>query len=358
MLETALNKEPSPTHDPVGWPTFKDWPSWSSLTHEQSYYRWVERAWMGGLRVYVNLLVENKVLCEIYPYKKNSCNEMESVRLQAKDIYKMQDYIDAQAGGPGKGFFRIVKDPFEARRVVNDGKLAVVLGIEVSEPFDCQVVNDRPTCDAAKIDRDLDEMYDLGVRDMEIINKFDNALAGVAGDDGSTGAVVNNGNKLETGKYWQMQTCKGHPEGVSDKEQPTVFTHNTDALIGNGIQALLPEWHGARLSGRAALQPARPHRARGARDPPDDREEDDRRPRPPQRPRAQPGAGAARRRPLLRRRVEPQLEHRRRVPAHPPARGRSSPRTPAPRATSSRSGGRSSRCATRATTGASAMAPT
>src|SRR4051812_1313930 len=252
VLENALYGDPARQHDPVGWPTFKDWPNYKSLTHEQSYYRWVERAWMGGLRVYVNLLVENKVLCEVYPYKKNSCNEMDAVRLQAKDIYKMQDYIDAQAGGPGKGFFRIVKDPFEARRVVNDGKLAVVLGIEVSEPFDCQVVNDRPTCDNAQIDKDLDEVYGLGVRDMEIINKFDNALAGVAGDNGSTGAIVNNGNKIETGKYWQMQTCSGTQEGVNDREQPTPFTHNTDALIGNGLQALLP-------SGTLPVYPAPPH---------------------------------------------------------------------------------------------------
>ena len=30
---------------------------------------------------------------------------------------ELQDYIDAQNGGPGKGLFRIVTDPFEARRV-------------------------------------------------------------------------------------------------------------------------------------------------------------------------------------------------------------------------------------------------
>jgi hypothetical protein len=176
---------------------------------------------------------------------------MDAVRLQAKDIYKMQDYIDAQAGGPGKGFFRIVKDPFEARKVVNDGKLAVVLGIEVSEPFECQISNDKPGCDTAGIDRGLDEVYGLGVRDMEIINKFDNALAGVAGDNGTTGEIVNNGNKLETGSYWKMQTCTG-PEGANDREQPTVFTHNTDALLGNGIASLLP-------SGVAPIYPAGPH---------------------------------------------------------------------------------------------------
>ena len=175
---------PAHLHDPVGWPTFKDWPSYPSLTHEQSYYRWLERSWRAGQRVFVNLLVDNAVLCELYPLKKNSCNEMDGVRLQARRIHELQDYIDAQHGGPGKGWFRIVKTPYEARRVINQGKLAVILGIEVSKLFDCGINNEQAECTAPQIDQRLDEVYDMGVRDMELVNKFDNALAGVAGDCG------------------------------------------------------------------------------------------------------------------------------------------------------------------------------
>ncbi len=70
----------------MGWPTFKDWPHHDSLTHEQTYYKWIERAYMGGLRVFVNLFVENRVLCELYPLKQNDCDEMTSVRLQNRDL--------------------------------------------------------------------------------------------------------------------------------------------------------------------------------------------------------------------------------------------------------------------------------
>jgi microsomal dipeptidase-like Zn-dependent dipeptidase len=240
LENTASFGNPLALHDPVGWPTFKDWPNHESLTHEQIYYKWLERAWMGGLRVFVNLLVENKVLCDIYPLKQNSCDEMDSIRLQAKRIRELENYIDAQSGGPGKGWFRIVTDPFEARRVVNEGKLAVVLGIETSEPFGCRVLNERPLCDKAGIDRGLDEVYALGVRDIELINKFDNALAGVAGDSGSFGVFTNAGNKLSTGKYWQMQRCAGPPD-EADREPIGLFTHNHDDLIGNGLEALLPK---------------------------------------------------------------------------------------------------------------------
>ena len=189
---SSTASRPAATTRSAGRPS-RDWPDYKSLTHEQTYWRWLERAWRGGLRVYVNLFVENRVLCEVYPYKQNSCNEMDSVLLQAKRIREMQDYIDAQMGGPGKGFFRIVSSPYEARKVINRGKLAVVQGMEVSEPFGCGLKNGFPTCDEAQIDAWLDRLHDLGVRQLEITNKFDNALTGVAGDNGTTGTIVDGG---------------------------------------------------------------------------------------------------------------------------------------------------------------------
>jgi microsomal dipeptidase-like Zn-dependent dipeptidase len=236
-LEIALGGKAG--HDPVGWPTFKDWPAYNSLTHEGSYWKWLERAWRGGLRLYVNLLVDNGKLCDVYPLKRNPCDEMNTVRLEAADTYKLQDYIDAQYGGPGKGWFRIVRDPFEARKAINDGKLAVILGIENSRLFDCKEVNDVPQCDRKHIDEQLDQVYAMGVRDMEIVNKFDNALTGVAGDNGTTGLVVNGGQKLESNHFWDMKTCTtGHPD-ESDHEQYTVFQHNDDALAA-GVLSLMP----------------------------------------------------------------------------------------------------------------------
>jgi hypothetical protein len=134
-LEAVLSGRP--THDPVGWPTFKDWPAPQSLTHEGTYWKWMERSWRGGQRVFVNLLVENGQLCTLYPLKRNSCDEMTSIRLQAKRMRQFENYIDAQYGGPGKGWYRIVTDPWQARKVINQGKLAVIMGIETSVPFGC-----------------------------------------------------------------------------------------------------------------------------------------------------------------------------------------------------------------------------
>jgi hypothetical protein len=246
VLEQVLSGgTPGEAHDTVGWPTFGYWPRNYSLTHEQVYYKWLERAWRGGLRMFTNLLVDNGVLCEIYPYKRNSCNEMDGVRLQARRLHEIERYIDAQSGGPGEGWFRIVKDPFEARRVVNSGKLAVVMGIEVSVPFDCGEYLGIARCTEAEIAQRLDEVYDLGVRQMELTNKFDNALTGVTGDSGTQGPVVNLGNKHETGHFWKMQTCADPANDRTDKLQPNIADESDgnigrDAIFGGVLQVFGP----------------------------------------------------------------------------------------------------------------------
>lgn len=237
VLESVLSGETS--HDPVGWPTFKDWPAPNSLTHEGTYHTWMERAWRGGQRIFVNLLVENGQLCTLYPLKRNSCDEMESVRLQAKRMREFERYIDAQYGGPGKGWYRIVTSPWEARKVINEGKMAIVMGIETSVPFGCTFKRlpggDVPACDVASINRQIDEIWDLGVRQMELVNKFDNALSGVAGDEGETGVAVNLANFLETGSFWDMRHCEP-PDGESadrtQLSQPEISADQQDALFG------------------------------------------------------------------------------------------------------------------------------
>ncbi|MFC9546446.1 discoidin domain-containing protein [Streptomyces sp. NPDC056956] len=196
-------------HDPVGWPSFKDWPAHDSLTHQQNYYAWIERAWRGGQRVLVNDLVTNGVICSVYFFKDRSCDEMTSIRLQAQLTYDMQDFVDRMYGGPGKGWFRVVTDSAQARHVVEQGKLAVVLGVETSEPFGCKQVLDIAQCDRADIDAGLDELYDLGVRSMFLCHKFDNALCGVRFDSGALGTAINVGQFLSTGTFWRTEKCTG-----------------------------------------------------------------------------------------------------------------------------------------------------
>ncbi|HEU4738387.1 MAG TPA: Coagulation factor 5/8 type domain-containing protein [Solirubrobacterales bacterium] len=246
VLENALYGDPLRKHDPVGWPTFKDWPAPASQTHEQTYYRWIERAYLGGVRIMVNDLVENVALCQVYPLKHNSCDDMDSVRLQYRRIHELQDFIDAKAGGPGQGWFRIVRNPFEARRVINEGKLAVVLGIETSEIFGCGGSEQLPRCNRDQIVAGLDEIQQMGVASFFPIHKFDNALGGVRFDSGTFGAAINAANFKQTGHFWKVERCKG-PE--TDNEQATVVPED---IIDSGLLSFFP-------AGLVPLYPPPPH---------------------------------------------------------------------------------------------------
>ena len=136
-MQNFLNYgNPAQPHDTAGWPTLASWQN-TNLTYEGTYWRWIERAWMAGLRLMVMSPNENRVLCLLQANRQTNCDEMETVRRSLAAIQQLQRYVDAQAGGPGKGFFQIVTNPYEARRVINQGRMAVVLEVEISEPFGC-----------------------------------------------------------------------------------------------------------------------------------------------------------------------------------------------------------------------------
>lgn len=218
-------------HATDGWPTFTDWPARANLTHEAIYWKWVERAWKAGLRVVVNDVVENETLCELQrnipggpgdlPDITRDCNEMNNAANQVGSMFAMQDYIDAQYGGRGQGFFRIVLDPAEARRVIADGKLAVVLGIEISNLLNCKLTynplrtqepfeetgeglptENSYTCAMTEtgapneILTQIQRLHDLGIRQVITIHEFDNAFGGNGIFDA---LILNLGNRENSG---------------------------------------------------------------------------------------------------------------------------------------------------------------
>lgn len=211
-------------HGTDGWPTFSEWPARGMLTHEAIYWKWLERAWLSGLRIMVNDVVDNETLCKLQRNLSGSplqdCNEMNSAGRQVGSMYGMQDYVDAQYGGRGKGWLRIVLSPSEARSVIADGKLALVLGIEISNLFNCKLnynplrtqqpfqetgaglLENSYTCAmtetgaANEILTQLNRVKALGVRQVITIHEFDNAFGGNGIFDA---LVLNLGNRENSG---------------------------------------------------------------------------------------------------------------------------------------------------------------
>ena len=200
-------------YDTRGWPDFPWWPNHQQMSHMGYYHKWIERAYLSGLRIMVTNLVENEVLCwaqsNINPaswVNPNSCNVMDSIRLQAQRLRELEEYIDAQAGGPGKGFFHVVTSPQEARETIAAGRLAVVMGIEASETFNCGL-NDY--CTRETIEELLQEVYDLGVRSLYPTHKFDNQLAGSVVE----GGFINVGELLSTKRFFETKECDSETSG-------------------------------------------------------------------------------------------------------------------------------------------------
>jgi microsomal dipeptidase-like Zn-dependent dipeptidase len=234
QVRTFLDgRTPGQPYDSVGWPTFGYWPNPDALAEESSYWKSVERAWLGGLRLAVVLFVENEALCDLMTTKHLPCNDMSSVRVQNQDLEELQDYVDAQYGGPGKGWLRIVETPAQARRVINQGNLAVVKGIEVSHVLDCGELRGVPQCDEAQVDAGLDELKNLGITSFFPVHKFDNGFGGTKMDSGEIGYVVNAGNFYKTGHFWDVGPCSGPGH---DEEQ---LTSPPTALVASLIFQLI-----------------------------------------------------------------------------------------------------------------------
>ena len=217
-------------YDTAGWPNFPFWPHHKSLSHSGYYYKWIERAFKGGQRMMVTHLVENEVLCKLQstlmPQSwvwSNSCDTMSSIDLQIQRLHQLQDYVDAQEGGPGKGFFRLVSSAQEAREVIADGKMAVIMGIEASELFNCGIKDAH--CSEAHVDAQLQEYYDKGVRAIFPIHRFDNQFGGARIESG----LINVGNNMSTDYYFSTEACDSNTQGQM----------MTNDLGLGGLQALI-----------------------------------------------------------------------------------------------------------------------
>jgi microsomal dipeptidase-like Zn-dependent dipeptidase len=191
------------TGSPLGAPVFNGWPTWHTTTHQQVYYKWLERAYQGGLRLISMLAVTNEALCLSNKHVRGTdcADSMAAIDDQLDEAVAFETFLDAKSGGPGQGWFRIVRTPAEARQVIADGKLAVVLGIEVDNLFNCHW-NDRGDtegdCTPDGIRQKVQEYYDLGVRHIFPIHNFNNAYGGPA----TWQDAIDVGNRASEGHWW------------------------------------------------------------------------------------------------------------------------------------------------------------
>ena len=169
-----------------GWPSFEVWPRFTTLVHQQAYIDWIYRAYQGGLRLASCLAVNNELLgsrsSARAPYDDRS-----AISTQVAAMEKMVQFIDLQCGGSGRGWMQIAYSPKDARRIIGENKLAIVLGVEVDslgnwrrfEDLDHLVQSDLEQA-RRLIGAELDWLYELGIRQVTPIHLTDNAFGGTA----------------------------------------------------------------------------------------------------------------------------------------------------------------------------------
>lgn len=138
---------------------------WADSVHHKLGIDALKLAHDNGLKLMITHALSNQALCylaaSINP-DDHHCSDMESAKLQ---IHALKAFDDAH------DWYEIVRDPWAARRAIAAGRLAVVLGIEVSNIF--------PDSDGDQI-RQLHEVYAMGVSLVYVVHESDSEFAGTA----------------------------------------------------------------------------------------------------------------------------------------------------------------------------------
>ncbi len=217
-------------HYPGGYPEFDSWPRYYTLAHQQAYLDWVRRAYDGGLRLVCCSAVNNEVLAAGFGslHGGEDGDDRSSVDRQLEAMKEMVRFIDHQSGGPGRGWMEIAYSAEDARRIIEGDRLAVVLGMEVDSLGNWRTESELPPDPAAaqvEVRRELERLFESGVRQITPIHLTDNAFGGAAVYNRLFDAL----NKAVSGSHYI----------VEDASQTGVEYRLEDDLGGTGIAELL-----------------------------------------------------------------------------------------------------------------------
>jgi len=160
--------EGGPGHLVGGFPAFDGWPRFTSLVHQKMYVDWIRRAYDGGLRLMVALVVNNELLASAS--EGRNYDDRSAVEGQIRGIK------DLVARHPA--FMEVAYTPRDARQIIGDNRLAVVLGVEVDSLGNWGREGDASV---EEVRAYLNYLHrELGVRHIFPIHLANNAFGGTA----------------------------------------------------------------------------------------------------------------------------------------------------------------------------------
>jgi microsomal dipeptidase-like Zn-dependent dipeptidase len=155
--------------DERSWPFrqehWEHWPSWDAIAHQQVWQGHLKEAHLQGLTLAVVSAVDFRPMCEVmenrkaFLLKNGKCNEYTSIKWQLQEANRFDVAND---------WVTIALSPAHARQIINSGRMAIVLSVESTEPFD-----NRADWSAV-----LDEYVGLGVRTFQMGGHINSVFAG------------------------------------------------------------------------------------------------------------------------------------------------------------------------------------
>jgi len=153
-------------HVEAGAPKYNNWPSFIAGAHEQLHITQVHRNYEGGLRLMVALATDNwgAEYLTAYPHHGHVAlvNEPTSVVSQINAMKEI--------AANNHDWMEVAYSSDEARRIILQNKLAVILGVEV----------DQLGTYLPNISDEINFLWSLGVRAVTPIHAVDNKIGGAA----------------------------------------------------------------------------------------------------------------------------------------------------------------------------------
>jgi len=145
-----------------------DGPKWNTIAHHQAWGTYLHDAYEAGLRLQVVSAVSYDWLCKAIPEelrveRNQECDEMADIYVQ---LEMANDFAADHA------WAEVAKSAADARRIITEGKLALVLSVEASH-----ILEDYGDDWMAGFER----LYeDYNVRTLQPVHQLDNRFAGAA----------------------------------------------------------------------------------------------------------------------------------------------------------------------------------
>ncbi|HRK20581.1 MAG TPA: membrane dipeptidase [Fimbriimonadaceae bacterium] len=200
------------THGSNGGNSFANWPHAESLIHQQMHINSIRRAYDGGLRLMMASVTDSQMLSNLWTKigfnafgnsvpKPDPQYDFESAKRQL-------DFINQQAAA-NAGWMRIVTTSAEARKAIEENKLAIILSLEM---------------DSLSADQILSLAKNYKVRQVIPIHLTDNSFGGTAVYNDVFNASSNylNGGFYQVSTDPQLDVRLGHPMVLQSAEAGSI----------------------------------------------------------------------------------------------------------------------------------------